>query len=351
MMRFRAGIPVALALLALLSLTVLSVLTAGCLGQASSTGTPETIAPAASATAVSITTATAGPVSDTPTAVTPAPGFSPTPPPSSSPSSGLTPTELKYRLIAQFGDPFFCDPDQYPVARVITEDEFERRFAEIQKNAEAYQRILQHLGLAGQAVLSPDQKRLVYEEYKKLNAVMLQPAGGKYQFILRIPAGQRSGSAMEGLIDAAGSIAVTKQQPSFNTCPICLAADTRLATPNGEIAVQDLQKGMPVWTADASGVRHPAVILSTVRRDASLPATILHLVLQDGRELFVSPGHPLPDGRMIGSLASGDSVDETRVVSVEPVPYQEGMTYDILPSGGTGLYWANGILLKSTLAP
>lgn len=342
MMRFRAGIRLALALLAL---TVLSVLTAGCSGQASSTGTPGAIPPPASATAISISTATSAPVQETPTAATPAPSFSP------SPSSGLIPTELKYRLIAQFGDPFFCDPDQYPVARVITEDEFDRRFADIQKNAEAYQRILQHLGLAGQAVLSPDQKRLVYEEYKKLNAVMLQPVGDKYRFDIRIPAGQRSGSAIEGLIDATGSIAVTKQQPSFNTCPICLAADTRIGTPNGEIPVQHLQKGMPVWTADAWGVRHPAVILSTVRRDAPLPATILHLVLQDGRELLASPGHPLPDGRMIGSLASGDRVDETRVVSVEPVPYQEGMTYDILPSGGTGLYWANGILLKSTLAP
>ncbi len=28
----------------------------------------------------------------------------------------------------------------------------------------------------------------------------------------------------------------------------------------------------------------------------------------------------------------------------------EPATYDLLPSGGTGFYWANGVLLASTLA-
>jgi hypothetical protein len=30
--------------------------------------------------------------------------------------------------------------------------------------------------------------------------------------------------------------------------------------------------------------------------------------------------------------------------------YDGGATFDLLPSGGTGAYWANGILLASTLA-
>jgi len=37
------------------------------------------------------------------------------------------------------------------------------------------------------------------------------------------------------------------------------------------------------------------------------------------------------------------------VVSIENAVYNGGATYDILPAGTTGLYWANGILLKSTL--
>ena len=39
---------------------------------------------------------------------------SPTAPPL---GSGLSATEIKYALIAALGEPFFCDPDYYPVAR------------------------------------------------------------------------------------------------------------------------------------------------------------------------------------------------------------------------------------------
>jgi hypothetical protein len=33
------------------------------------------------------------------------------------------------------------------------------------------------------------------------------------------------------------------------------------------------------------------------------------------------------------------------------IPYTNGSTYDLLPSGPTGTYFADGILLRSTLAP
>jgi len=33
------------------------------------------------------------------------------------PSSSLSPTELKYRVLDKFPDFFFCDPDFYPIAR------------------------------------------------------------------------------------------------------------------------------------------------------------------------------------------------------------------------------------------
>jgi hypothetical protein len=35
---------------------------------------------------------------------------------------------------------------------------------------------------------------------------------------------------------------------------------------------------------------------------------------------------------------------------VEHVIYHGDATYDLLPDSSTGLYWANGILLRSTLA-
>jgi hypothetical protein len=77
---------------------------------------------------------------------------------------------------------------------------------------------------------------------------------------------------------------------------------------------------------------------------------MVHLRLADGRELLASPGHRTADGRPLGSLALGDEVDASKVTLWELVPYQGSRTYDLLPAGATGTYWANGILLSSTLA-
>jgi hypothetical protein len=74
-----------------------------------------------------------------------------------------------------------------------------------------------------------------------------------------------------------------------------------------------------------------------------------HIVLDDGRQVYVSPNHQLADGRPIGSIAVGDIVDSAKVIMAELVPYQGNYTYDILPSGETRTYWANGILLRSSI--
>ena len=317
------------------------VLWTGCAQEPTPTGVPEA------------STALATPIANTPTttAVLSTPTSSPTFQPKPTLSSALGIAELKFRLIAQFGDPFYCDPDQFPVAREVTDEQVQFRVAEIMKDEQLYQTILLHLGLSGQAALSQEGKRSVYDESKKLNAISIQPAGDKFQFSFRIPANQRNGTLIDGLIDASGDISVTKKQPSFNICPICLAVDSLIATPNGEVRVQDLQAGMPIWTADPSGIRRAAVVLATVKRDLPDTVTLVDLALEDGRELLASPGHPLTDRRTVGDLARGDVVDGARVARVEEVPYQQKATYDILPSGATGFYWANGILLKSTLAP
>jgi hypothetical protein len=107
---------------------------------------------------------------------------------------------------------------------------------------------------------------------------------------------------------------------------------------------------MSIWTADEKGVRRAATILKTSRVAVGADHQMVRLKLEDGRELLASPGHPVADGRTLGSLREGDLVDGARVLSVDLVPYEEGYTYDVLPSGGTGHYWANGILLGSTLA-
>ena len=82
-----------------------------------------------------------------------------------------------------------------------------------------------------------------------------------------------------------------------------------------------------------------------------VPAThqMVHLTLSDGRQLWASPGHPTSDGRVLGQLALGDMLDGARIIHLERVLYGQPATYDLLPASATGFYWANGILMGSTL--
>src|SRR5439155_26662398 len=84
---------------------------------------------------------------------------------------------------------------------------------------------------------------------------------------------------------------------------------------------------------------------------APLPARhrIVELGLSVGRAVDVAPGHPAADGRKVGGLAAGDGYDGAVVVSAELIPYAGGATFDVLPAGATGTYWANGVLLGSTI--
>jgi hypothetical protein len=77
---------------------------------------------------------------------------------------------------------------------------------------------------------------------------------------------------------------------------------------------------------------------------------MVHLVMADGSEVWVSPLHPTADDRTVGELTAGDSLGGVRVAQVERVLYTQPATFDVLPSGDTGHYWANGVLLGSTLS-
>jgi len=284
----------------------------------------------------------------------PTEGPSPTPAPQTPiptiPSSTLSPTELKYRVLEQFPDFFFCDPDYYPIAR---EDEMvlaQQRFPELQANQEEFQTILNHNGLGGQSTFTDEQKLLIYREHKKLAAIFFELVGDKYQFQIQTGMEGQQGFIIKGTIDGNGSIEILQQDPSFPTCPICLAAGTRIDTPEGPVAVEDLRVGSPVWTMNASGERLPATILKAIHVNVPARHQMVHIVLSDGRELWVSPGHPTADGRSFGNLKIGDFLDGARVTIFERLTYEGFATYDLLPSGDTGFYWADGILMGSTLA-
>ena len=44
----------------------------------------------------------------------------------------------------------------------------------------------------------------------------------------------------------------------------------------------------------------------------------------------------------IGDLRPGDTLDGSHVLSAEREPYDGGYTYDLLPGGDTGFYFADG---------
>ncbi len=273
----------------------------------------------------------------------------PTPAPPATPSGPLTQTDLKYLVLAHFPDFFYCDPDFFPIARATDAVQLARqRLPEMQADAEVFQSILRHNGLTGLTTFTDDQVVAIYTDYKKLNAVPLQPADVGYSFEITISAG-KSGQRIAGSIDAGGNISVQSQTPTVATCPICLSAQTRIDTPGGPVLVTDLKVGDLVWTLNAAGQRvaEPLVAVGST----AVPPThaMVHLVLVDGRELWASPGHPTPDDRRLGDLHAGDLFDGSRVTVAELVPYGLPATYDILPAGATGDYWANGILLASTL--
>lgn len=131
-------------------------------------------------------------------------------------------------------------------------------------------------------------------------------------------------------------------------CPICLSENTTIDTPNGYVLVNSITVGDAVWTTDIHGSRQIARVLKTTKVKVK-NHQMSHVVLDDGRQVYVSPNHPLADCRPIVSIAAGDIVDGAKVIMAELVPYQGNYTYDILPSGDTRTYWADGILLRSSI--
>jgi hypothetical protein len=107
---------------------------------------------------------------------------------------------------------------------------------------------------------------------------------------------------------------------------------------------------MPVWTIDSAGNRVAMPIILTAATPVPSSFMVVKIILEDGRTVSASPGHPSAAEKAIGDYKVGDILDGSLVVATGLVTYSEGSTYDILPDGGTGLYWANGILLLSTVA-
>ncbi len=258
--------------------------------------------------------------------------------------------ELKYLLISNFDNVFYVDPDFYPIAREGQEEKNAlEQFPIIKTNDTEFSAILKQLGLPNKIEYTDEEKLLIYREHKKLTLAMeLTASGDVYSFTLRV--GETQGERIEGTITPSGKIKVLKREPSFNTYPICLTKGTLIDTPGGPVLVEQLYQGMAMWTVDNSGKRIASAVVETSVTSVPSSFQVVRVRLNGGRTITASPGHPTAEGQALGDYQVGDTLDGTLVMTVEHVTYRGGATYDLLPGGSTGLYWANGVLLKSTLS-
>jgi hypothetical protein len=265
----------------------------------------------------------------------------------------LTITQLKFAVLDSVGLPVYCDPDFYPIARQGGEQASAiAKFPQIQADTELYSAIIAHEKLSATDV-NDQEKLVIYRVYKNLNALTLAKAGDIYLFIVRVrsTSGTASYLMVSGTVRMDGVVSVSSRTPTgAPNCPICLAAATLISTPTGSVRVTDIKAGMVVWTAGADGERIAAQVLEVGSIVVPAGHQMVHLVLADGRALLSSPGHRTADGRQLGTLAAGDSLDGSTITTWELVPYAGDRTYDLLPAGETGTYWADGIQLASTLA-
>jgi len=267
--------------------------------------------------------------------------------------SPLSVDQLKFKVIDAVGVPLFCDPDYYPIAHQGGEESnADTYYPQIRADAELYAAIVAHEHLAS-GELDEAQKLTLYRAFKRLRALVLTQNSDSYTFEIRV---QTKGpntavELVDGSVRVDGVVTITSRKSSgMPPCPICLAAGTLIATPSGAVRVTDLTPGMLVWTEAADGTRIAQPVAMVGSMEVPSGHVMVHLRLADGRELLVSPGHLTSDGRPLGSLGRGDALDGSTVTLWELVPYAGARTYDLLPAGPTGTYWANGILLSSTLA-
>jgi hypothetical protein len=258
----------------------------------------------------------------------------------------LTTPELKYRLIDTIGAPLFCGP---PVVRMPSDGDAAQEVATLRASDPAtFDAIVRHEKLDAVHLTADDDRRIL-QQVDALQALRLQPQGQLFR--LDYVAARSSPEHVVGTIDAHGAISLESHDPTpfpaRGGCPICLAAGDRIATPNGQMPVTELQPGMLVWTIDAG--RRVAAPIAVVRHTrAPLGHRVIRVVLADGRAVVASPGHPTGDGRLVGELRPGDLLDGSRIVTADLLPYT-GDTWDLLPLSSTGEYWADGVLLGSTL--
>lgn len=254
--------------------------------------------------------------------------------------------DLKYSVIDNLGDPLVCTGWGLPNPSFNPYGEYPR----IVSDVPTYSAIIRREHLPP-TPLTSDQIDVVYRDWLKLNAIGLKRNGTAYDFEM-FPGPTPSGalrSEMVGKVDLFGHVYDVHKGPAHGACPICLAANSVISTPAGPIPVSKIAVGIHVWSATADGRLVDGVVLETTSRLAAPGSQLIRVALADGRQVTASAPHEIADGRSLGSLRVGDEIQGLAITELAVVDDSLGFTYDLLPSGQTGEYWADGILMRSTL--
>jgi hypothetical protein len=133
-----------------------------------------------------------------------------------------------------------------------------------------------------------------------------------------------------------GSIPFSRTGQTGIIGAICLHPDTCIDTPDGPVPVDELVPGDVVFTRGDGLEKRNAFVIRTTRQ--LVPGhKVLRIEAPNG-PILVSANHPLPDGTPIGEVYHG-----------EEIPSDELYTCDIAVSGPSGVYYANGLALGSTI--
>ena len=130
----------------------------------------------------------------------------------------------------------------------------------------------------------------------------------------------------------------------------CATWHTEVDTPSGVVPIETLRVGDAIWAAEPDGRRISAVVVAVRVTPVGAGYRVIELALADGRNVSASAWHPLADGRYMGELAVGDTVDGSVVVRADVVDYFGPTTHDVRTSGSAGAYFAGGIPFGSTLS-
>jgi Hint domain len=265
-----------------------------------------------------------------------------------------TAAELRLLLIDELGPLWYCDRDEYPVGRDEL-DAMRATWPDLIADAALAGAVRERLELPSfdDPGWTDDERLQVYRLWKMATAVQLEPAGNdrfRFDYLAQPIADGAMGTRTAGMIDTHGAITVEQQAAAEEPiCPICLSLGTRIDAPDGALAVERLRIGDAVWTLDRAGRRVAGTVIALGSTAAPANHHVLRVTLADGRSVTASPGHPLADGRALADLRRGDALDGSHVATIETLRYDAPETFDLVVSGQTGVCFAGGIPLGSTL--